>query len=74
MFMGDGAHFHLNGIVNQESCPYWASKNPKLMHQRPLHSSKVGTCLVYTGGTYDIDPYFFPISMLTEFFYLLLLN
>jgi hypothetical protein len=37
----DEAHFHLNGTVNKQNRRYWASDNPRALHQRPLHSPKV---------------------------------
>lgn len=58
LFMSDEAHFHLNGMVNQQNCRYWASENPKLMHETPLHSPKVTVWCAVT-GTDVIGPYFF---------------
>jgi hypothetical protein len=39
--MNDEANFHLNGFVNKQNCRFWAVENPRELHQRPLHSSKV---------------------------------
>lgn len=58
LFMSDEAHFHLNGTVNQQNCRYWASENPKILHERPLHSPKVTVWCAVT-GTVIIGPYFF---------------
>ena len=41
LFKSDEAHFHLSGIVNQQSCCYWALENPRELHAKPLHNSKV---------------------------------
>ena len=41
LIMSDEAHFHLNGTVNKQNFRYWASENPRELHQRPLHSPKV---------------------------------
>ena len=41
LIMIDEAHFHLNGTVNKQNFRYWASENPRELHQRPLHSPKV---------------------------------
>jgi hypothetical protein len=27
VMMSDEAHFHLNGFVNKQNCPFWATKN-----------------------------------------------
>lgn len=56
--MSNEAHFHLNSMVNQQNCHYWASENPKLMYQKPLHSPKVTVwCAIIS--TYVTGPYFF---------------
>ena len=56
--MSDEAHFHLNGTVNKQNFRYWASENPRELHQRPLHSPKV---TVWCGmGKFGIfGPFFF---------------
>ena len=41
LIMSDEAHFHLNGTVNKKTFRYWASENPRELHQRQLHSLKV---------------------------------
>ena len=41
LIVSDEAHFHLNGTVNKQNFRYWASENPRELHQRPLHSPKV---------------------------------
>ena len=41
LIMSDKAHFHLNGTVNKQNFRYWASENPRDIHQRPLRNSKV---------------------------------
>ena len=49
--MPDEAHFHLTGYVNKQNCRYWADSNPKEVHERPLHSSKVTVwCAVSAHG------------------------
>ena len=55
--MSDEAHFHLNGFVNKQNCR-WAAENPRELHQRLLHSSKVTVwCGVSKVGI--VGPYFF---------------
>ena len=41
LIMSDEAHFHVNGTVNKQNFRYWASENPRELHQPPLHSPKV---------------------------------
>ena len=38
--MSDKAHFHLNGAVDKQKFRYWASENPRELHQRPLCGPK----------------------------------
>lgn len=57
-FSSDEAHFHLNGTVNKQNFRYWASDNPQVIHERPLHSPKLTVwCAVSQLGV--IGPYFF---------------
>lgn len=58
LFTTDEAHFHLNGTVNQQNYRYWSDENPKLMHERPLHSPKV-TVWCAVSSIFVIGPYFF---------------
>ena len=41
LIMSDEAHFYINGTVNKQNFQYWASENPRELHQRSLHSPKV---------------------------------
>ena len=56
--MFNEAHFHLNDYVNKQNCRFWASENPKEIHERPLHAAKV---TVWCGimSSLIIEPYFF---------------
>lgn len=58
IFFSDEAHFHLNGDVNRQNCRYWSDTNPKLKHQKPLHSPKV-TVWAALSARGVIGPYFF---------------
>ena len=40
-FCSDQAHFHISGTVNKQNVQYWATNNPRQLHERPLHSPKV---------------------------------
>lgn len=64
MWTSNEAHFHLCGTVNKQTFRYWASENPRELHQRPLHNSKVTVwCTVSSIGI--IGPYFFESGGLT---------
>lgn len=58
ILFSDDAHFHINGFVNRQNCRYWNSENPKLKHQKPLHSPKV-TVWAAISGRGIIGPFFF---------------
>lgn len=38
--MNDKSDFHLSGCVNEQNSPFWGTKNPREMHEQPLHSIK----------------------------------
>lgn len=58
ILFSDEAHFHLNGFVNRQNCRYWSKENPKLKHQKPLHSPKV-TVWAAISSKGVIGPFFF---------------
>ncbi|GBL86864.1 hypothetical protein AVEN_96087-1 [Araneus ventricosus] len=35
--MSEEVRFHLNVMMNQQNCRYWASENLKELHERPLN-------------------------------------
>ena len=56
--MTDEENFHLCGNVSSQYCHYWATENPRDIHQKPLHSEKVIVwCRVASFGV--ISPCFF---------------
>jgi hypothetical protein len=56
--MTDEANFHFCGNVSSQNCRYWATENPRDIHQKPLHSEKVSVWRgVASFGV--IGPYFF---------------
>jgi hypothetical protein len=58
VLMTDEANFHLCGNVSSQNCRYWATENPRNIHQKTLHSEKVIVwCGVASFGV--IGPYFF---------------
>jgi len=58
LLMSDEAHFHLSGFVNKQNFRYWSAINPRELHERPLHGSKVTVwCAISSFGI--IGPYFF---------------
>lgn len=57
-FSSDEVHFHLCRDVNKHNFRYWAKKNPRKIHGRPLHFPKITVwCAVFQFGA--IGPYFF---------------
>ena len=58
LIMSDEAHFHLNGTVNKQNFRYWASENPRELHQRPPHTPKV-TVWCGMGKCGIFGPFFF---------------
>ena len=58
LLMSDEAHFHLNGMGNQQNSPYWDLENPRELHAKPLHNPKV-TVRCAVGKAAVIGPYFF---------------
>lgn len=57
-FSSDEAHFHLSGAVNKQHFRYWCDRNPRQIHERPLHSPKV-TVWWAISKFGVIGPYFF---------------
>ena len=58
VFFSDEAHFHLSGCVNKQNMRYWSERNPRELHERPLHSDRVTVwCAMSRVGI--IGPYFF---------------
>ena len=56
--MTDKVNFHLCDKVNSQNCRYWATENPRDIHQIPLHSEKVIVwCGVASFGV--IGPWYF---------------
>jgi hypothetical protein len=37
----DEAHFHLDGFTNTHNCRIWATENPVVIHEKPLHPERV---------------------------------
>lgn len=58
IIMSDEAHFSLNGTVNKQNCRFYATENPQLIDEQPLHDQKV---TVWCGICADliIGPFFF---------------
>jgi len=56
--MTDEANFHLCGNANSQNCRYWATENPRGIHQKPLRSEKfIAWCGVPSFEV--IGPHFF---------------
>ena len=58
IIMSDEAHFDLNGNVNKQTCRFWATENPQIYREKPLHDKRV---TVWAGICADciIGPFFF---------------
>ena len=41
VFFSEEAHFYLSESVNKQNMRYWRPKNPRELHQRPLHALRV---------------------------------
>lgn len=58
LLMSDEANFYLSGFVNKQNYRYWSDRNPREVHEKPLHSPKVIVwCAIGSMGI--IGPYFF---------------
>lgn len=63
----DEAWFHLSGYVNSQNTRHWATQNPHVSHQKPLHDLKIGVWCAISGRRI-IGPIFFEESDNTEFY------
>jgi hypothetical protein len=41
VFITGEGNFHLCGNVSSQNCRYWTNENPRITHQKPIHSKKV---------------------------------
>lgn len=58
IIFSDEAHFHLNGYVNKQNSRLWGTENPRIIHEKPLHTQRATVwCGFWAGGV--IGPYFF---------------
>lgn len=58
IIFSDEAHFHLSGYVNTQNCRIWATENPRVIQEVPLHSTRATVwCGFWSGGV--IGPFFF---------------
>jgi hypothetical protein len=55
--MRDEAHFHLDGFTNTHNYRIWATENPMVIHEKPLHPERV-TVWCAICSTDVIGPYF----------------
>ena len=38
IIFSDEAHFQLDGYVNSQNCRIWGTENPRVIHEKPLHT------------------------------------
>jgi hypothetical protein len=62
LIMSDEAHFDLDGFTNTHNCRIWATENPMVIHEKPLHPERV-TVWCAICSTDVIGPYFFEDEM-----------
>ena len=56
--------FHLSGYVNSQNSRIWASENPNVIHEEPLHSEKINVwCGMFQCRI--IGPIFFDATITT---------
>jgi hypothetical protein len=48
-FFTDEAWFSLDGAANSQNCRFWSCNNPHIIHEHPLHSSKIGVWAAISG-------------------------
>ena len=65
--MSDEAWFHLSGYVNSQNNRYWATQNPNLLFQQPLHDLKIGVWCAMTAKR-TIGPIFFDSTVNTDIY------
>ena len=61
----DEAWFHLSGYINNQNSRVWASKNPHMIHEEPLHSEKIGVWCAISRRRI-IGPIFFNTTIATN--------
>ncbi|GFV65361.1 hypothetical protein TNCV_2072741 [Trichonephila clavipes] len=50
-YLGDEAHFWLNGYVNKQNCRIWSEANPQVYVETPLHPEKLTVwCALWASG------------------------
>jgi hypothetical protein len=82
IIFSDEAHFQLDWYMNTQNCRIWDAKNPRMIHEKPLHAQQATVwCRFWAGRV--IGLYFFEneagkavtvngvpyLNMITEFFW-----
>jgi hypothetical protein len=58
VWFSDEAHFHLDGVVNKQNVRFWASENPRMIHEKVHHAPRI-TVWVTISGDELLGPIFF---------------
>ena len=56
IIFSDEVRFQLDGFVNTQNCRILGAGNPRVIHEKPLHSQATVWCRFWAGGV--IGPYF----------------
>jgi hypothetical protein len=65
IWFSDEAHFHLDGLVNEQNVRFWVSENPHMIHEKVHHTPRI-TVWVTISIHGLLGPIFFEETMSSE--------
>jgi hypothetical protein len=65
VWFSDEAHFHLDGMVNKQKMWFWASENPRVIHEMVHHAPRI-TAWVAISSHGLLGPIFFEETVNSE--------